>query len=116
MNPEEVRDRFSHFPAAVAAAIREFQRTQDPALVTPILQGILHKHLPEGNPVAQAETPPQVALDTLSFDSITLIEIMLDLQDALGIHLADDEMRGLYDVESVRVLLLRKVAALARSE
>ena len=115
MNPDEIKDRFSHFPPAVAGAIREFQYTRDPALVTLILQGILHKYLPENDPAALAETP-QVALDTLGFDSITLIEIMLDLQEALGIHLADEEMRGLHDVEGVRVLLLQKVAVLTRFE
>ena len=116
MNPDEIKDRFSHFPPAVAGAIREFQCTRDPALVAPILQGILRKHLPEDDPVVQVGTPPQAALDTLNFDSITLIEIMLDLQDVLGIHLADEEMRDLHDVEGVRTLLLQKVGALSRSK
>ena len=116
MNPDEIKDRFSHFPPAIAGAICEFRHTRNPALVTPILQGILHKHLPEDDPVVQTETPPEAALDALHFDSITLIEIMLDLQDALGIHLADEEMRGLHDVEGVRTLLLQKIAALTRSE
>ena len=116
MNLTEPKDRFSNLPPAVSAAIREFQRTSDPALVDPILWGIVRKYLPENDPAALAGAPfAPVTLDSFAFESLTLIEVMLDLQDALRIQLSDEESRGLHDMEGARALLVKKVEALRRS-
>ena len=108
-NPD---DRFFGYPPETLALIHEFQRTRDPVLVSPVLGGVLAKYLPEGRRFPDG-SPPEDALNVLGFESLTLIEIILDLQDALGIGISDDEIRGVQHVEEVRALLARKVAALS---
>ena len=51
-------------------------------------------------------------MNAFGLESLTLIEVVLDLQDALGITLSDDELRGLRSLDEARALLLQKVAAL----
>ena len=98
---------------ATLAAIRAYRRTHDPALVDPILRGIVEKYLPESARLTEAAgTAPEAALNAFGFESLTLIEVVLDLQDALGITLSDDELRGLRNLDAARALLLQKVAAL----
>ena len=107
-NPDE---RFFNFKPETLALIGEFQRTRKPALVSPVLHGILEKYLPEGERLPAGATPEET-LNAFGFESLTLIEVVLDLQDALGITLSDEEMRGMHNLEEVRALLTAKVAAL----
>ena len=55
MNDPDAEDRFIHYPSEIQAMIREFQRTREPALVSPILAGILAKYAPAGDRSTPAE-------------------------------------------------------------
>ena len=111
MSDNDPEDRFIHYSPEMQALMREFQRTRGPALVSPILAGILAKYAPAAGPPASGETP-EAALGALGFESLTLLEVYLDLQDALGINLSDDDLRGLHSPDEVAALLVKKVAAL----
>ena len=111
MSDTDTEDRFVHYPPETRASIREFQRTRDPALVSPILKSILAKYAPAAGPSDPGGTP-EAALGALGFESLTLLEVYLDLQDALGVSLSDDDLRGLHTPEEVMALLDRKVDAL----
>ena len=111
MNDPDAEDRFIHYPSEIQAMIREFQRTREPALVSPILAGILAKYAPAGGPLNTGGTPEET-LGALGFESLTLLEVYLDLQDALGISLSDDDLRGLHSLEEVTTVLVKKVDAL----
>lgn len=116
--PPETEDRFFNFTPETLEAIREYRRTRDPALVDTVLRGILEKYLPENirpAEIAAAEiagAPVESSLNAFGLESLTLIEVILDLQDALGITLTDDELRSLHSLDEVRALLMQKVAAL----
>ena len=117
MNLSETEDRFFNLPPATLDAIREYRRTRDPALVDIVLHGILEKYLPESvRPAAvvasASASAVESSLNAFGVETLTLIEVILDLQDALGITLTDDELRGLRDLDEVRALLVGKVAAL----
>jgi acyl carrier protein len=42
-------------------------------------------------------------------ESLTLVELILDLQEALGVRLTDDELRGLRTFQEAVDVLARKV-------
>lgn len=106
-------ERFFNYPPATRQAIAEFQRTRDPALIDPILHAVLHKYLPEGTPAdAVSSHAPEATLGSFGFESLTMVEIILDLQDAFGITFGDEELRGMTTLEEARGVLARKVAAL----
>ena len=111
MTDPDAEDRFIHYPPKIQALIHEFQRTRAPALVSPILDGILAKYAPPGEPLKTSETPEET-LGALGLESLTLLEVYLDLQNALGISLSDDELRGLHRLDEVSALLVKKVDAL----
>ena len=111
MNTAEVDQRFFNFTPATLAAIRDFQSTRDPALVEPILHGIIGKYLPETIPTHDGVPPPET-LNAFGFESLTLVEMFLDLQDAFGVRFSDAELRGLHGLTDTCTLLRQKVAAL----
>ncbi len=108
----DLEDRFFNFPPATLAAIRDYRRSRDPALVGPVLRGIVEKYLPESHAAAPA---PESALNAFGLESLTLIEVLLDIQDALGITLTDEELRALRNLDEARALLVQKVVALRDS-
>lgn len=109
MNPTEINERFFNFDRTTVANIQTFHRSPDPALVQPIFDGIMRKYLPEAG---RRDDPEEVSLNAFGLESLTLLEVVLDLQDALGIRLEDDEIRGLHDLKEVHALLVQKVDAL----
>lgn len=111
MNAAEVDQRFFNFTPATLAAIRDFQSTRDPALVEPILHGIVGKYLPETIPTLAGVSPPET-LNAFGFESLTLVEVFLDLQDAFGVRFSDAELRDMHGLTDARTLLMQKVAAL----
>ena len=92
-------------------AIQEYQRTHDPKFVRPIVDGIIEKYLP---PEVRNRTPEAMkALNSFGVESITLMEIILDIQDALGLDISDAELRSLHNFDEATKLLSDKVAALS---
>lgn len=116
MTDAEINDRFFNLPPGTLDAIRAYQRSPDPACVGPVFNGIMEKYLPEGARLERLPGADDGYINALGLESLTLLEVVLDLQDALNIRLGDDELRGLTDLHDAHALLLRKVAALGRGE
>ena len=76
-----VRRSFKRCREGTVDAIIDFQRTGDPESVTTIVRGIVwryvHKDVQSRVDQATAETP----LASLGIDSLTMMEIVLDVQD-----------------------------------
>jgi hypothetical protein len=111
MNEIEIDDRFINVSPATLAAIRDYQREPNAKLVPQIVHGIVEKYLPEGvhPPAGQG----MKAFNAFGIESITLMEVILDIQDALRIRLSDAELQGMSNFEQAIALLSRKVSALS---
>lgn len=113
MNEKEIVNRFLNFSPATLAAIRDYQDEPSAKLIPQIVHGIVEKYLPEG-------TPPtgqgMQVFNAFGIESITLMEVILDIQDALGIRLSDAEMRGMSNFDQAVALLSRKVSELSGEE
>ena len=91
-------------------AILKYRETGDAGLVETITRGIIQRYLkPEGVEAlknATEETP----LASLGVESLTMLEIVLDIQDSLLIEIKDSEMGGLRTLGDVNRFLKEKVA------
>jgi acyl carrier protein len=110
MNAIEIDERFLNFSPQTLEAMREYHRSRDPQLVSTIVNGIVEKYLPP----AMRDRAPEVmtSLNAFGIESVTLMEIILDIQDALGLVITDAELRSLSNFDQATKLLCDKVAAL----
>lgn len=70
----------------------------------------IRKHLPE----LRAEISPTATLEELGMDSMTLVDVVLDLQDEYSVVLPDDVLMNI-DVVADLVEILRTLTASPRS-
>ncbi|MFL6528595.1 MAG: acyl carrier protein [Chthoniobacterales bacterium] len=89
-------------------AIVNLRRTGDTSNIPTIMRGIVWRYVrPEIR--SQAETaPPETPLTNLGMDSLMMLEVVLDLQDALDITIEDSELRNMKTIGDVTELLTQK--------
>ena len=111
MKESEIDERFLNFNPETVEAIRAYRRARDPKLVHTIVHGIIEKYMP---PDQRSRTPDNMtSLNAFGIESVTLMEIMLDIQDALDLVITDEELRGLRGFDEATKMLSEKVAALS---
>ena len=110
MNESEIDDRFLNVSPETLETIREYRRMHSPQLIPKIVHGIVEKYLPTD--VRDRHVEGVKSLNAFGLESITLMEVVLDIQDALGITLTDDELRQLRSFDETIVLLSKKVGEL----
>lgn len=107
--------RFAAYGAETNRCIAQFRETSDFAFVAPILRGIVAYYLPKESTLTVEEIITQ-PLTALGLDSLTLMEITLDVEDAFGVTFTDEELRGLGAFSEIAQLIDRKIKSLSRGE
>ena len=92
-------------------AIYDFKRERRLELVPQIVQGIARKYISADAAQQLTEAGGDVTLASLGVDSLTLMELILDVQDALDVTITDDELRFVQTLEGVSALLRSKLGA-----
>lgn len=111
MKESEIDERFLNFDAEAVAAIRAYRQSRNPELVHLIVHGIIAKYLP---PEQRNRAPDTMtSLNAFGIESVTLMEIILDIQDALDLVITDEELRSLRGFDDATKMLSEKVAALS---
>ena len=111
MNPSDIEERFSTFGESTVDAIQRYNRNPDPSLVETIVEGIVQRYLPAE---MRSRAPEAMkSLNGFGIESVTLMEIFLDIQDALGLQISDRELRTLTNFADATRLLMQKVAEVA---
>ncbi len=95
-------------------AIVRFRRDNDISAVPVIVRGIIRRYLPAHQVEAFANATEETPLGDLQIESLTMLEIMLDVQDALNITIEDAEMREFKTLGDVQQFLQKKVATPAQ--
>ena len=94
----QIRRSFKRCREGTTDAIINLQRTGDPELIPNIVRGIVwryvHKDVQPIVDQATAETP----LRSLGIDSLTMMEIVLDVQDALDLVIDDSDLRRMQTI------------------
>ena len=107
---EEIRKSFKRCREGTADAIIELRRTGDPALITTIVRGIVWRYVQEETRAVLDDATPETPLSSLGVDSLMMLEVVLDVQDALDVTIEDSDLRRLHTIGDVIEFLTEKVA------
>ncbi|MEA3188418.1 MAG: hypothetical protein QOD99_2248 [Chthoniobacter sp.] len=110
---ERIRKDFRRCGDEAVEAILRFRQTRDLSTVPVIVRGIIRRYLPAHQLEAFATATETTQLADLQVESLTMLEIILDVQDALEVTVEDSEMREFKTLGDVQQFLERKVAAAA---
>jgi acyl carrier protein len=98
---DQIRRSFRRCREGTSDAIIALQRTGDPEQIPTIVRGVVwryvHKDVQATVDQATAETP----LTSLGIDSLTMMEVVLDVQDALDLVIEDADLRHMRTIGDV---------------
>lgn len=94
----------------VEAAIR-YRTTGDPATIPAVVYGIIERHLSPENTRNLATAPQTTRLIAdLGVDSLTLLEIVLSIEETLNISIENDELREIQTLGEVKDFITGKIS------
>jgi acyl carrier protein len=105
--------RFASYDPELRRLILEFHQKPDSALVVPIVRRIIKHYLPKESAVT-VDLALESSLADLGLDSLTLMEITLDVQDAFNTAFTNEELQGLRSFSEINSLIDQKIKALAQ--
>lgn len=104
----KVKHDFRRCREGTAEEIINLRRTGDTALIPEILRGIVWRYVrPEAREQvekASLDTP----LSALGMDSLMMLEVVLDVQDALDVTVEDAELRRVKTFKDISDLLTQR--------
>ena len=93
----------------IEAAVR-FRTTGDPAELPTIVYGVIERHLPAENTRSLADAPDDTRLiEDLGIDSLTLLEIVLSIEETVGISIENEELREIATLGQVKTFIAHKI-------
>lgn len=111
---EQIRRSFKRCREGTVDAIIDLQRTSDPEFIPTIVRGIVwryvHKDVQSLVDQATAETP----LASVGMDSLTMMEVVLDVQDALDLVIEDEDLRRMQTIGDLIGFLQQRFAQVHR--
>lgn len=97
-------------PETVEAAIR-FRTTRDESALPTVVYGIVERHLPPENTRRLADAGDDTRLiEDLGIDSLTLLEIVLTIEETIGISVENEELRHIHTLGEVKTFIVRKIS------
>jgi len=114
LTPEEIealRRNYKRCGEATVEAILRYRESHALEEVALVGKGIIRRYLKADAAQLLDSATPDMPLADLQVESLTLLEIVLDLQDALEITIEDEELREFKTVGDVLQFLEAKVTA-----
>ena len=101
----QIRRSFRRCREGTVDAIIELHRTGDPALIPTIARGIVWRYVrPDFRPIVEQATA-ETSLGSLGIDSLAMMEVVLDVQDALDLVIEDSDLRSMQTIGDVVTFL-----------
>jgi acyl carrier protein len=107
----EIRQQFKRCSEETIDAIVKFRQTGDTTLLPVIVRGVVRRYLPADKAGLLDTATEQTNLTELHIESLTMLEIVLDIQDAVDVVSEDAELREVKTLADVRKFLELKLAA-----
>ena len=105
---KKVNHDFRRCREGTAEAIINLRRTGDTALIPQILRGIVWRYVrPEAREQVE-KAPLETPLSALGMDSLMMLEVVLDVQDALDVTVEDAELRRVKTFDDVSQILIQR--------
>ncbi len=110
---EELRESLKRCsPETVAAAVA-FRQTGDTSQLNVIVIGLLERFMdPEYRPkLAQPNSDALKILEDLGVDSLTMVELVMLVEETLGLTVDNNELRGIKTIGDIKLFVANKVKA-----
>ena len=107
---EQIKKSFKRCREGTADAIVELRRTHDTSLIAPIVRGIVWRYVAEDARHVVEEAKPETPLAALGIDSLMMLEVVLDVQDALDVVIEDSDLRQMHTIGDVIEFLTQHYA------
>ena len=105
---DEIKRSFRRCREGTVDAIIELQRTGNLDLIPTIVRGIVWRYVSKDvQPRVDQSTEDQL-LSSLGIDSLTMMEVVLDIQDALDVVIEDSDLRHMRTIGDVIGFLRQK--------
>jgi 3-hydroxyacyl-[acyl-carrier-protein] dehydratase len=109
----ELRESLKRCPEQAVEAAIHFQRTRDPALVPLIVMGIIERFVePDTRGVVREARDNTRLMEDLAIDSLLMVEIVMLVEETLGVHIENEELRNLRNIGDLKAYLDAKVQGL----
>lgn len=114
---QQIRDSMKRCsPESVEAALA-FRKSGDPALLSSVVIGILARFLePEQRPKLAGECNSLRLMDDLGVDSLTMVEVVMLVEEILVIKIDNEDLRDLRSIGDVKIYVDAKARGLPPPE
>ncbi|MGC9449882.1 MAG: phosphopantetheine-binding protein [Oceanipulchritudo sp.] len=113
LKEEELRESLKRCPERAIEAAIQFNQTRDPELVPTIVMGIIERFVePEVRPLLREEKDQTRLLEDLGIDSLLMVEIVILVEETLGIQIENEELRNLRSIGDIKGYLDAKIKGL----
>ena len=107
---DQIRRSFRRCREGTSDAIIELKRTGNTELIPTIVRGIVWRYVHKDRQPVVDQATPETALASLGIDSLTMMEIVLDVQDALDLVIEDADLRHMRTIGDVIGFLQQRFA------
>ena len=108
---ENLQRSFKRCRPGTVEAILDLRRTGDASFIPTIVRGIVWRYLQEESRAVLDDAGPETPLSSLGIDSLMMLEVVLDVQDALDVTIEDSDLRQMTTIGDVIAFLEGKYAA-----
>ena len=111
----KVKHDFRRCREGTPEAIINLRRTGDTTLIPDILRGIVWRYV---RPEAREEVEKaslEIPLSALGMDSLMMLEVVLDVQDALDVTVEDAELRRVKTFDDISQLLIQRFSEIHKA-
>ena len=105
----EIRKNYAKCSPETVEAIVRFRQSRDVKEIPAIVKGIMQRYLPADKKQLIDQATDQTTLADLQVESLTMLEIVLDIQDAVDTVIEDSELRGLRSLGDFQRFLEQKL-------
>lgn len=107
-----LRDNLKRCSSETIEAAIEFRKTGDLSKINTVVLGVLSRFVePDKRVLLENPSDSMVLAQDLSLDSITMVEIVLSVEDATGVAISNDEVQSLKTLGDVKEFIKTKVAS-----
>lgn len=101
-----LRESLKRCPPTTVEAALAFRATRDPAFVPAIVIGIVERFVePDLRPRLKGGADDARFIDDLGIDSLTMMEIVILVEEVLQVQINNDELRNLRSIGDVKVFI-----------
>ena len=109
MVDDRLEEELRRAPAGTTEALHAFKETNDPSPLEIFIRGIVARNIDESYEEELGKADENIHfIDDLGIDSLTMVEIVMTLEDALEIELVDDALKSLQTLSALKKYIIEK--------